>query len=78
MDDKKMKLMEKGLLVQRRERLAELETEIEQRSRDITLNVGMYDGVRGIEMDAAEINLKQLKKLVKEFKELREKVKDYE
>ncbi len=72
------RLIKKGSLVELKNRLEQLKIRAERAATDIRIYLFSEDGVDGLELDKADQAFSDLKRVVAEYKEIRDKVKRLE
>ena len=69
------KIMLKGLQQEKKEELDKLGVKIEDNIRLINHDLYLYDGIENINIESAKINMEELTKSIKKYKELKKEIK---
>ncbi|KMY68269.1 hypothetical protein AAU61_00720 [Desulfocarbo indianensis] len=74
--DKTSRLIAKGLIEEKRQRLKQLEIKIDRLIKDINYYLYILDGIEGLRVDHAEQAMEELVAAVREYKALSRELKD--
>jgi len=74
--DKTSRLIARGLIEEKRQRLKQLEIKIDRLIKDINYYLYILDGIEGLRVDHAEQAMEELVAAVREYKALSRELKD--
>jgi hypothetical protein len=76
--DKTSRLIARGLIEEKRQRLAQLEIKIDRLIKDINYYLYNLDGIEGLRVDHAEQAMEELVAAAREFRAISKELKDLE